>query len=680
MRNHKSNSQIPSDPWSGIRRNTNPQKSAGASLNVPKTTMTAKYKVMKMVGIERASYKSLFSLTAGIVLVMIVMQTMGYLASAENNSGDILGAATTAYSDLNFATSDLKAQKFSDAADLFESARKNLEVAANNLNQYWLLTKFVPQAKSADRLLEGAQYLAEAGQKLSSAMGVFNELKVSSKGVETTNFAQILSNSKQTLVESLDLIEKAQAQFSQVENLPQPYQQNVDNAKKQIAVLSGLLKNMIQLEDLYSAFFGNLTKTYLIIFQNSDEMRATGGFIGTYGVLKITDGAIKKLQIESIYNLDGSIYDQIAAPGPLQPDIKKWGIRDANWFADFPTSAKKLLQFFEKGRETADGVLAFTPQFFANLLELTGPIEMPDYNVTLTVDNFQEIVQLKTSVEYDKQLNQPKKFLADFAPAFLDRLKNLTKEEWLAMLQIINDNLNAKNILIYSADANVQDKIINAGVAGEIAKTESDYLAIINSNLGGTKTDLKVKQSVAIESKLRDSGEIVNTLRITRANLSEQPNKDFMRVLVPEGSKLISAKGFDDLPQFSSVAEGFESDSDLTAWDKAQSFEGNVYARTEAGKTEFSGWLQTSAITAKTVTLTYLLPFKLDLNALSSSAPFSLLFQKQPGVNTTDIKGTWIFEGLKTVWTSDNVERSLNRADFESLGKSDEYWSMLITK
>src|SRR5690606_24264615 len=157
-------------------------------------------------------------------------------------------------------------------------------------------------------------------------------------------------------------------------------------------------------------FFTKTPKTYLLIFQNYDEARATGGFIGTYGVLKVSNGKIDKLKIESIYNLDGQLFEDIAAPGPFQPAIPKWGIRDANWFADFPTSADKLLYFYEKVGETADGVIATTPQIFSELLKLTGSIEMGQYGVTLTAENFQEQVQFKTSVDYDKELNEPKKF------------------------------------------------------------------------------------------------------------------------------------------------------------------------------------------------------------------------------------------------------------------------------
>src|SRR6185369_5710886 len=128
------------------------------------------------------------------------------------------------------------------------------------------------------------------------------------------------------------------SEFEKVSSIPLDYENTLTTAKQQVSQLAGILDKLVGLENLYLNVFDG-QKTYLLIFENYDEERATGGFIGTYGVLKVSNGSINKLQISSIYDLDGQIFEQIAAPGPFQPDIKRWGIRDANWFADFPTSA-----------------------------------------------------------------------------------------------------------------------------------------------------------------------------------------------------------------------------------------------------------------------------------------------------------------------------------------------------
>ncbi len=349
-------------------------------------------------------------------------------------------------------------------------------------------------------------------------------------------------------------------------------------------------------------------------------------------------------------------------------------MRDANWFADFPTSASKLLYFFEAGGETADGVISTTPQIFGNLLKLTGPIEMSQYGVTLTADNFQEVTQFKTSVDYDKTLNQPKKFLADFAPVLLDRLTNLDHTQWLNLFQILQDNIDQKQILLFSKNAGLETTIKNLGAGGEILETDHDYLNIINTNLGGTKTDLSVAQSASLNSKVLSDGSVLNTLTITRKNTASENNKDFIRILVPKGSQLVSATGLDSYDFHKSESEGLRTDTDLAAWDKG-SMISDMFVREETGKTEFSGWVNVPSLGERKLVLTYTLPFK-----MKGDSTYSLLLQKQDGSKPYEFNGQLNLAEFSTGWTGNNMEVSGNTLKFESASAADDFWPMVIVK
>src|SRR5207249_4499838 len=106
------------------------------------------------------------------------------------------------------------------------------------------------------------------------------------------------------------------------------------------------------------------------------------------------------------------------------------------------------------------------------------------------------------SVAYNRKLNQPKKMLSDFAPILLNRLSSMDQQKWLDLLQILQNNLNSKQILLYSKETALEQKIRDLRLSGEILPSDQDYLAIINTNLGGTKTDLAVEQSVNLVSKV----------------------------------------------------------------------------------------------------------------------------------------------------------------------------------
>ncbi len=610
---------------------------------------------------------------AGLAVIM-VMQGLVYLSSAQRSAGQILGAATSAYGDLHSAQQSLGNEQFGAAAQLFDSATKNINLAQDKLNQFSLLKLFVPKAQSADHLLTGANLLASAGKKLSEGLSLFEELKVSSAGFETQDLSAKISENRRVLAESLALSESAAEEFAAVGNLPMDYQETLSTAQQQVKELNLILTRLIGLEDLYLGLF-NGQKTYLLLFQNYDEQRATGGFIGTYGVLNVDGGKIKRMKIESIYELDGQIHEQVAAPGPFQPAIEKWGIRDANWFADFPTSARKLLSFFEKGSSTADGIISFTPKMFEDLLILTGPIEMPAYGVTLTRDNFQEIVQYKTSVDYDRVLNEPKKFLDDFAPVFLNRLSGLGEDKWLNIMQIMENNFNQRQVLLYSKDPQTQAKIDQLGYSGKLQSADFDYLSIVNTNLGGTKSDLKMTQAASLSAKILSDGSVINTLKIERQNNNSVNNKIYMRVLVPQGSQLVSANGFDPLNYRASSAAGFATDPDLAAWDQG-SIQGDAFVRTETGKTEFAGWLNVEPQEAKSVTITYILPKKLT----SDTQSYSLVLQKQAGSQPMTFEGMVDLGSFQSEWVGEGVKPAGGKLNFSSATNTDDFWAAVITK
>jgi hypothetical protein len=614
----------------------------------------------------------------GAMIIVLLLQGLSYLAAARNATGEILGAATDAYTDLNSAGSNLSHQDFSAALTLFASASGHVADAQQKLDQFKVLTYLTPQANSAHHILVGAGFLADAGTRLTSAFNLFDNLQVASGGIEVADFNQKIADNRKLLADARALLTKSVDEFDAARSVPADYTDALDAAKTELTQLQGIIDSLVKIEDLYTSLFAG-QKVYLLVFQNYDEARATGGFLGTYGVLKTNEGSIQSLQIESIYNLDGQIHDQIAAPGPMQPAIKKWGIRDANWFVDFPQSASKLLDFFEKGKETADGVLALTPKTFVDLLQITGPIDMPAYGVTLTAENFQDMVQFKTSVDYDKVLNQPKKFLDDFAPVFLDRLSSLQKEDWLKVLAILSDNLASRQIMMYAANPDTQAQIATLGFSGAVQQTDYDYLSINNSNLGGTKTDLSMQQQAQLDSKILSDGSIIDTLQITRANTDTEHNRDYLRVLVPSGSTFISATGFDQYDYYPSAAAGFATDPDLAAWDQG-SLHANVLVHEEAGKAEFSGWVDTPAGGSRTLTLTYILPFKVSIGTLGDVHPYSLLVQKQSGSIPYQLTAALDLNGLGLRWATAGVTSSPGRAVMQSNTNTDDFWAMLLSK
>jgi hypothetical protein len=387
----------------------------------------------------------------------------------------------------------------------------------------------------------------------------------------------------------------------------------------------------------------NGARKYLFLFQNNQEMRPTGGFIGSYGVLDIDgSGRVRNFFIDGIFNPDGQLLDKVAPPKPIQKISVAWSLHDSNWFPDFPLSAQKAMLFYEKtGGPTVDGVITLTPTVIQKLFDITGPIEMPEYGVTLTKENFIQNIQYEVEIDYDKEENRPKKILSDLAPIILDRISQ-TRDAGtiLAAMDILNEALKEKHILLYFSNSELQSIISDLGWSGEVLAAEDDYLSVINTNVNGFKTDGIVKEKISHEVKIHSNGEIIDTVAINRKHLGgntdyewwNKVNADYMRVYVPEGAELLAVEGQtreinEDVVDYQSL--NYEFDPDVKDEEARMRIDSKTGTRVynEKGKTVFANWVYVSPQEEVTIKYRYKLPFKYDGEIKS----YSLLTQKQSG-------------------------------------------------
>ncbi len=146
---------------------------------------------------------------------------------------------------------------------------------------------------------------------------------------------------------------------------------------------------------------GDEEKTYLVLFQNNLELRPGGGFIGSFGIMKIKNGKVSFVDTHDTNVFDSGISTNIPPPYPMGEllNIKNWELRDSNWSPDFPTNAKKASEFYslEGGKEELNGVVAISTEVLTSFLEITGPIIIEGYPGEYNSEN--AITKLEYQVE-----------------------------------------------------------------------------------------------------------------------------------------------------------------------------------------------------------------------------------------------------------------------------------------
>lgn len=424
---------------------------------------------------------------------------------------------------------------------------------------------------------------------------------------------------------ALPLLEDAATAFSTVDSsyIPEKERDKVTQLGMFVEDGRNVLRDVIGMSDLMTTVLGKSgQRRYLLIFQNPAELRATGGFMGSFAELDVDQGEMVRLEVPGggTYDLEGQLVAQVIPPKPLQLIADRWEFQDSNWSPDFPTAAEKIRWFWSKsGGYSLDGVIAVNATMVEKMLVLTGPIEVPELGKTITSENFTSETQKAVELEYDRTENKPKKILSLLAPRMLERIKQLDSEGMLKLVSIISDSIEQKDIQIALTEEQENVKAQSFGWSGRIKQTKGDSLAIIGSNVAGQKTDAVIKEHAEQKVKISADGRITDYVSLTRTHTGKKGdvftgvrNVEYFRFYVPRGSTLVEASGFDVIPAtlFKKQREDAKADPDIRGTEgSADHTPYNVSVWDEGDRTVIGGWVMLDPGLEETISVSYRLPF-----------------------------------------------------------------------
>jgi len=614
-----------------------------------------------------------------------------------------------AFASLVSAKNGLTEKDFEAAALNFDQAYEDLDQIATDINGLGGIiiesSKYVPylsKLSSGSHMVDAGKDLSEVGALISENVSILEKIKNPTNPDQSgVSYLKIFQDTKDNLNKVAELLKSAEENLDSVnaEDIPENQRSKFIELRKGLPQANKYLSEFVANEKIFADILGgNGPRKYLFLFQNNQEMRATGGFIGTYAIIDIFNGRVRNFFVDGIFNPDGQLQDRIVPPAPIQKISANWSMHDSNWFPDFPRSAEKATAFYEKtGGPTVDGVIAITPTVLEKLLAITGPIEMPKYGVTIDKDNFIENIQTEVEQNYDKELNQPKKILSDIAPKILDKIFNPENVSDVAKtMGILSDSLNERHILIYAKNWEIEKVLSAQGWSGEILDTQKDYLSVINTNINGFKTDGVIDEKIDHIAEIQPDGSIIDTLTITRHhNGGNTPydwwnkvNADYMRVYIPKGSRLVSVSGQTrefNSPPLDYDALGYKRDPQVKMEEDSISVDQESGTRVydDSEKTVFANWVYVSPQETVEIKYTYLLPFKIDTNLTSKPADtYSLLAQKQAGSSGSSFTSKIIYPDFyKILWKyPDSLNQENNSIKMETALKTDKFSGVAFSK
>ena len=435
----------------------------------------------------------------------------------------------------------------------------------------------------------------------------------------------------------------------------------VDRLDEYLPLLQPALRGALLAPELLGA---SEQKSYLILAQNDDEIRATGGFISGVGLLRIDQGRITQLDFQDSYAVDDLSQPHAEPPLPLRrymwADI--WLLRDANWSPDFPTTAQAAAQIYEQDQGVAvDGVITIDQQAVRLVVGALGPLRLEGYEESVTADNVVQLTRqywaspvgaesLEEATTGDWWVHR-KDFMESLLKMTMARLEGgFATAEAVELAKAIQRGVEEKHILIWLDDPAAAELLREADWDGTIQTTEGDYLMVVDTNMGFNKVNPNVEEAIEYRVAMDEVGNVRAAVTITYHNRSTREVKecvqearydltyegmmnrcywDYLRLYVPEGARLIEATR-NPLPPGSlyrrlSGAGAGGGEPDIGPPEKEKEIFGTFFV--------------VPPQESKEVRFAYELPSGI-LESTGDAYRYSLLIQKQPGTMALPVQVT----------------------------------------
>lgn len=286
----------------------------------------------------------------------------------------------------------------------------------------------------------------------------------------------------------------------------------------------------------------NKESHFLLLLQDSTELRPSGGFLGQFAVLTLNNGHLIDVQFYDTYSSDGQLRGKIVPPVDFQlaTGETSWYLRDANWDPDFPTAASRIAWFVNKEiAAPIDAVFAVNLQFVSQVLLVTGPVKIQGVSSSITSQNL--ISQYLMQTKKDPNTNG---FFINLVQAIQSRLNTMNPSQIIQILSLFFKSFSSRQLFMFSLSNLPQISILgwDGGVRPSTCRSllpcYADLSYLVDSNVGVNKVNPYIRQSALVTSTITSS-QIQTSYLLNYSNTSSQSSwpegeyKDYLRLILP---------------------------------------------------------------------------------------------------------------------------------------------------
>ena len=392
-------------------------------------------------------------------------------------------ALTRAEASLSARQLDATRQELVVADEAFSGTQADMRA----LGPVAAVARWVPvlgnQVKAVDTLASAGLRLSRAGQPLVDAAGAV--LNPADDKVPVSAAMDALRTTQASLAPAVDAVLQASDDVARLDGmfLVGPLARARDDLAVRLPRIKARAESAADGLTALMAFAGDSgPKRYLFLSQNPDEVRPTGGFIGTYGVLTADRGQLKLERYDAMENWTLAHPNAVVPPDRAGPPFRyqnpplRRTISNVNSGPDWPTAAQLAANLWKSaGEPPVDGVVSFTPGFMARVLSVVGPVSVPAFGETVTSANIDERLNY-----YTHQLPPPpgtnrKDFVAAVAENVMHKLLDAPASQWEPLGGVIGEAFAAKQAMAWSSDPTVARTLADRDWDGAFRSHAGDF-------------------------------------------------------------------------------------------------------------------------------------------------------------------------------------------------------------
>jgi len=519
---------------------------------------------------KEISYTKILKL---LTVLLISILTIYYLISP------ILGISLGSYliySQTNSLQKSFSELDFNSIEQDTTQISRNLRRVENNLSRlFWIfsLTNNKEFYNNTNQVIQGTKYALDSAQDLVIGLRPLGEYVKdfepavtfdSSQPTTTREYREYLlaiDDNQYNIKEGIYKMTLAKSLIESVNtrDFPKYLQNSILRYKELITQVNDMVIPLEKVSQFLPDLLGvDERKRYVILLQNDGEIRGTGGWISSYGVVAIEGGQIRELFVDDIYNAEGTLkvkgYTYRAPVSMIRAlGDTPYTFSLVNWDLNLDTVMINTEQFiYDLGKgNDIDGIITIDTVFLQKLLDKWGGIEVPGESEIITSANLYSKI-FEMHAEFTPGSTRKATFLANLANESVTKLLSSNFAEYKSLSDVIIESLEEKHLQATFKNTLAKAYFDENNWDGNM---DVKYLSApinIDWNWGGNKANLYIKKNHTLDINIKDEKTIDYKYLIAIQNdssINTYPQGEYVnyvRIFLPVNATLMGITGIKD--------------------------------------------------------------------------------------------------------------------------------------